>query len=89
MISHGEHTKMYSTSYSGKELSATVNIGGGHEDGGLWCPLRRKHGKLDEYAYTCIGRLVHYVTEEITCSIGKGPTHLGANFLEILGAKEK
>ena len=27
--------------------------------------------------------------KEITYSIGKGPTHLGANFLESPGAKEK
>ena len=32
---------------------------------------------------------MQYATEEITYSIKKGPTHLGANFLESLGAKEK
>ena len=32
---------------------------------------------------------MQYATEEITHSIGKGPTNLGAKFLEIPGAKEK
>ena len=35
------------------------------------------------------GRLVQYTTEEITQSIRKNPTHLGANFLERSEAKEK
>ena len=52
--------------------------------------VRRKYEKLDEYAHNLLGRLILYTTEEIhACSIGKGPTHLGANFLESPGAKEK
>ena len=54
--------------------------------------IKRKYEKLDKYAHALIllgGRLIQYATGEITYSIGKDPTHLGANFLESPKAKEE
>ena len=51
--------------------------------------VKRKHEKLDEYAHTHASRLIQYAAEEMTCLIGKSPTHFRVNFLESPGAKEK
>ena len=78
-----------STSYSAKELSATGKIGDEYEGGGPWYPYKEEIYKTGIICPYSSDRLAQYTTEEITHSIGKGPTHTGADFKEIPEAKEK